>query len=73
MTCNRPLFVFLLLICVAGYVAEGVGYERLSARCHDSRHLGDPERGQEVLPVLGIVLWPILLPFSPPSCDPGSR
>jgi hypothetical protein len=65
--------VLLTAIALALYVGEGVGYERLSAKCHDSRHLNDPERGQEVLPGVGIVLWPLFLPFPPTSCDPGSR
>lgn len=71
-TRRRPLVLVLAAVAVVVYVGEGIGYERLSAKCHDSRHLNDPERGQEVFPGFGVVLWPLFLPFAPASCDPTS-
>ena len=73
MTRSRSLVLLLLVVGLAAYVAEGIGYERLSSKCHDSRHLNDPERGHEVLPGLGVLLWPLFLPFPPGSCDPAAR
>jgi hypothetical protein len=71
MSVRRRVFLPLVLAVAVVYVAEGVGYERLVNRCHDSRHLNDPERGQRVLPGTGVLLWPLFLPFPPESCDPG--
>ena len=63
----------LVVAALAVYVVEGVGYERLSQSCHDSRHLNDPERGQEIGgPAPAVLLWPLFLPFRGEGCDPAS-
>lgn len=61
----------LVATAMALYIAEGLGYERMSQSCHDSRHLHDRERGQEIGgPVPAVLLWPLFLPFPGEGCDP---
>lgn len=52
----------LTLIFVPWYIAVGVGYERLQGACFDSRHSIDQEG--RVGDGLGVILWPLALPFS---------